>query len=171
MKARSAILRIVGAAAAAGALTWVAATGGVTGGSSTESIATKAVADEGPGYAIEDFAYPNADKILAEQKIKLKSGDGHILLAECTGAPELMEVFSHKSEKVCFRVTGDKGYLSLEIPAVFGVKGNNYAARVEMSAGTEQKTFTVDKNTWTAVGETADEQGRDFMLLEIRTSK
>ncbi|MER7466818.1 hypothetical protein [Streptomyces sp. NPDC097981] len=40
-----------------------------------------------------------------------------------------------------------------------------------MTTGAEQKTFTVDKNTWTAVGETADEQGRDFMLLEIRTSK
>ncbi|MFD7625523.1 hypothetical protein ACFV7Q_05665 [Streptomyces sp. NPDC059851] len=171
MKARSAILRIVGVAAAAGALTWAAVAGGVTGGSATESLATKAIADEGPGYAVEDFAYPNADKILAEQKIKLKSGDGHILLAECTGAPELMEVFSHKNEKVCFRVTGDKGYLSLEIPAVFGVKGNNYAAQVEMSAGTVQKSFTVDKNAWTAVGETADDQGRDFMLLEIRTSK
>ncbi|MFF4160735.1 hypothetical protein [Streptomyces sp. NPDC001678] len=171
MKARSAIRRIVGAAVAAGALTWIAAAGGVTGGSGTEPIATKAVADEGPPDAVENFAYPNADKILAEQKIKLNSGDGHILLAECTGAPELMEVFSHKNEKVCFRVTGDKGYLSLEIPAVFGVKGNDYDARVEMSAGAEQKTFTVDKNAWTAVGESADKQGRDFVLLEIRTSK
>ncbi|KPH99874.1 hypothetical protein OV450_0722 [Actinobacteria bacterium OV450] len=171
MKARSAILRIVGAAVGAGALAWAAVVGGVTGQAGTEGIATKSVADEGPGYAIEDFAYPNADKILAEKKIKLKSGDGHILLAECTGAPELMEVFSHKNEKVCFRVTGDKGYLSLEIPSVFGVKGNNYAAQVDMSVGAEEKTFTVDKNAWTAVGETADDQGREFMLLEIRTSK
>ncbi|WP_327286401.1 MULTISPECIES: hypothetical protein [unclassified Streptomyces] len=170
MKARSTILRIVGAALGTGALTWVAV-GGVTGGTGPENLATQSIADEGPGYAVEDFSYPNADKILAEQKIKLKSGNGRILLAECTGAPELMEVFSHQNEKVCFRVTGDKGYLSLEIPAVFGVKGNNYAAQVEMSAGTEQKTFNVDRNAWTAVGETADGQGRDFMLLEIRTSK
>ncbi|MFD0354147.1 hypothetical protein ACFVHW_10450 [Streptomyces sp. NPDC127110] len=171
MKARSTILRITGAAAVAGVLAWALAAGGVTSGSATESIATTAIAGEGPKDAVEDFAYPNAEKILAEQRIKLKSGDGHILLAECTGAPELMEVFSLKNEKVCFRVTGDKGYLSLEIPAVYGVKGNEYAAQVEMSAGTEQKTFTVDKNSWTAVGQTADEQGRTFMLLEIRTSK
>ncbi|MFG2991798.1 hypothetical protein ACGFZK_21330 [Streptomyces sp. NPDC048257] len=170
MKARSAILRIVGAALAAGALTWVAV-GGVTGGAGAEGLATKAIADEGPGYAIEDFSYPNADKILAEQKIKLKSGDGHILLTECTGAPEQMEVFSHKNEKVCFRTTGNKGYLSLEIPSVFGIKGNEYASQVNMTTGTEEKTFNVDKNAWTAVGETADEKGRDFMLLEIRTSK
>ncbi|MFJ6783177.1 hypothetical protein [Streptomyces yangpuensis] len=170
MKARGTILRIVGAALGTGALTW-AAVSGVTGGTDAKGLATQSVADEGPGYAVEDFSYPNADKILAEQKIKLKSGNGHILLAECTGAPELLEVFPLKNEKVCFRVTGDKGYLSLEIPSVFGVKGNNYAAEVEMSTGTEQKTFTVDKNAWTAVGQTADDQGRDFMLLEIRTSK
>ncbi|MER7730176.1 hypothetical protein ABTX80_04775 [Streptomyces erythrochromogenes] len=170
MKARSTILRIAGAALATGALTW-ATVGGVTGGAGTESLATQSIADEGPGYAVEDFSYPNADKILAEQKIKLKSGNGHILLAECTGAPELMEVFPRQNEKVCFRVTGDVGYLSLEIPSVFGVKGNDYAAQVEMSTGAEQKTFTIDKNAWTAVGHTADEQGRDFMLLEIRTSK
>ncbi|WP_405436494.1 hypothetical protein OG373_06115 [Streptomyces avidinii] len=170
MKARSSFLRTVGAALGAGALTW-AAVAGVTGGSGTEGLATQSIADEGPGYAIEDFAYPNADKILAEQKIKLKSGDGHILLAECTGAPELMEVFSHKNEKVCFRTTGNKGYLSLEIPSVFGIKGNEYASQVNMTTGTEEKSFNVDKNAWTAVGETADEKGRDFMLLEIRTSK
>ncbi|WP_182508772.1 hypothetical protein [Streptomyces sp. WM6372] len=170
MKARSTILRIVGSALAAGALTW-GAVSGVTGGTGTEGLTTQSIADEGPGYAIEDFSYPNADKILAEQKIKLKSGDGHILLAECTGAPEQMEVFSHKNEKVCFRTTGNKGYLSLEIPAVFGIKGNEYASQVNMTTGTEEKTFNVDKNAWTAVGETADEKGRDFMLLEIRTSK
>ncbi|MER5733522.1 hypothetical protein ABT084_35200 [Streptomyces sp. NPDC002138] len=170
MKARTTTLRIAGAALAAGALAWVAL-GGVTGTSPKDVVAAQSIADEGPGYAIEDGAYPNADKILAEQKIKLKSGDGHILLAECTGAPELMEVFSHANEKICFRVTGNKGYLSLEIPAVFGVKGNDYAAQVQMSTGSEEKTFSVGKNTWTAVGETADEQGRDFMLLEIRTAK
>lgn len=171
MKVRSTILRITATAVSAGTLAWVALTGGVTGGSSPEGLATKAISDEGPGYAIEDFAYPNADKILTEQKIKLKRGNGHILLAQCTGAPELMEIFSHKNERACFRVTGDKGYLSLEIPAVFGVKGNDYATQVAMTAGAEEKTFPIEKNSWTAVGETADEQGRDFMLLEIRTSK
>ncbi|MFI1652961.1 hypothetical protein ACH4XT_39395 [Streptomyces avidinii] len=171
MKVRSAILRITAVAVGAGALTWVAVLGGATGHPGAQAPATKAIADEGPGYAIEDFAYPNADKILAEKKIKLKSGDGHILLAECTGAPELMEVFSHKNEKVCFRTTGNKGYLSLEIPSVFGIKGNEYASQVNMITGTEEKTFNVDKNAWTAVGETADDKGRDFMLLEIRTNK
>ncbi|MFD4790329.1 hypothetical protein ACFWN1_25390 [Streptomyces sp. NPDC058459] len=171
MNVRSAILRTVGAAAGAGALAWVAIAGGTSGGTGTDKIATQAVADEGPGYAVEDFAYPNADKILAEKNIKLKKGNGHILLADCGSEEGLLEVYSRINEKVCFKVTGTSGYLSLEIPAVFGVKGNDYASTVDMTAGTEEKTFTVDKNTWTPVGETADEQGRDFMLLEIRTSK
>ncbi|MEU9233505.1 hypothetical protein [Streptomyces subrutilus] len=171
MKVRNTILKITASAAAAGALTWLTVLGGASSVPDAAIPATQSAAGEGPGFAIEDGAYPNAEKILAEQKIKLKSGNGHIQLTECTGAPELMQIFSHENEKVCFQVTGDKGYLSLEIPAVFGVKGNNYSAQVDMSVGSEEKTFTIDKNSWTAVGETADDQGRDFMLLEIRTSK
>ncbi|WP_327738995.1 hypothetical protein [Streptomyces nojiriensis] len=40
-----------------------------------------------------------------------------------------------------------------------------------MKAGAEDKTWDVNKNSWTAVGESADEQGREFMIMEIRTSK
>ncbi|MEV6688455.1 hypothetical protein AB0N28_24420 [Streptomyces sp. NPDC051130] len=131
----------------------------------------KLIADQGPGYAVEDFGYPNADKILAEQHITLKRGDGHILLADCASGTDLMEVWSRQSERICFRVTGAGGYLTLEIPAVYAVKGNDYKAAVDMSVGSERKSFDVNKNAWTSVGESADEQGRDFMLVEIRATK
>ncbi|MFD3547889.1 hypothetical protein ACFWUW_20195 [Streptomyces sp. NPDC058655] len=132
----------------------------------------KAVAGDGPGYAVEDFAYPNADKILAERHITLKRGNGNIQLAECGSAPDLLEFWSREDEKsICFRVTGTQGYLALEIPAVFSVKGNSYATEVDLAVGDEEKTYTVKKNTWTPVGESTDPQGRDFMLMEIRTSK
>ncbi|MFE2326256.1 hypothetical protein ACFXD5_20410 [Streptomyces sp. NPDC059385] len=153
----------------AAALAWLVAAGGADGGN-PDGRAMATVADEGPGYAIEDFGYPNADKILAEKKIVLKRGDGHILLADC-GAPELFEVWSREKEKVCFKISGNKGYLSLEIPAVFAVKGNNYAAQVDMTVGTEEQSFDVKKNSWTPVGESADAQGRDFILMEIRANK
>ncbi|GLV84626.1 hypothetical protein Slala03_43150 [Streptomyces lavendulae subsp. lavendulae] len=171
MKARKTMLRTVGAALGAGALAWCAITAGGIGGASADSSAMKSIADEGPGYAIEDFGYPNADKILAERGITLKRGDGHILLADCASATDLMEVWSRANEKICFRVTGKTGYLTLEIPAVFAVKGNSYSAKVDMTTGAEEKSFDVNKNAWTPVGESADEQGRDFMLLEIRTAK
>ncbi|MFD6940424.1 hypothetical protein ACFWAP_30265 [Streptomyces goshikiensis] len=171
MKARKAIVRTVGAAMGAGALAWFAIAGGVTGAPVADTASMKAIADEGPGYAVEDFAYPNADKILAEQRITLKRGDGHILLADCASATDLLEVYGRKNEKTCFKVTGNSGYLALEIPAVYFIKGNSYAAKVDMSAGSLQKSFDITKNDWTPVGETADEQGRDFMLMEIRTAK
>ncbi|MET8752659.1 hypothetical protein ABZW32_21540 [Streptomyces sp. NPDC004667] len=171
MKARRTMLRTVGAAMGAGALAWFAIAGGVTGGAGADGASMKAIADEGPGYAIEDFGYPNADKILAERGITLKRGDGHIVLADCGGATDLLEVWSRANEKICFKVTGNTGYLTLEIPAVFAVKGNSYSAKVDMTTGSEGKTFDVNKNAWTPVGESADEQGRDFMLMEIRTAK
>lgn len=171
MKIHKGILRTVGSAMAAGALAWLAASGGVTGGPAASGAGMKAVGDEGPGYAIEDFGYPNADRILAEQNITLKRGDGHILLADCASGPGLLEVWPRKKDKVCFRVTGTSGYLTLEIPSVFAVMGNAYSAQVDMTVGSEEKTFDIDKNTWTPVGESADEQGREFMLMEIRTTK
>ncbi|WP_371675478.1 hypothetical protein [Streptomyces sp. NBC_01276] len=172
MKARKTMLSAVGAALGAGALAWLAVAGGVAGtGAPVGASAMGSVADEGPGYAIEDFGYPNADKILAERGITLKRGDGHIVLADCASATDLLEVWSRANDKICFRVTGASGYLTLEIPAVFAVKGNSYSAQVDMTTGTEQKKFDVNKNAWTPVGESADEQGRDFMLMEIRTAK
>ncbi|MFF4583807.1 hypothetical protein ACFY15_36510 [Streptomyces sp. NPDC001373] len=165
------MLRTVGAALGAGALAWFAIAGGAAGGAAADGAAMKSIADEGPGYAIEDFGYPNADKILAERGITLKRGDGHIVLADCGSATDLLEVWSRANDKICFRVTGTTGYLTLEIPAVFAVKGNSYSAQVDMTTGTEQKKYDVNKNAWTPVGESADEQGRDFMLMEIRTAK
>ncbi|MER6394848.1 hypothetical protein ABT263_02130 [Kitasatospora sp. NPDC001603] len=69
--------------------------------------------------------------------------------------------------RFCFKVTGAPGYLGLELPAVYGAKGNDYAVSVHMVTGTEAKSFDLQKNKWTPVGETADPQERDFTLLEI----
>ncbi|MET8751476.1 hypothetical protein ABZW32_15455 [Streptomyces sp. NPDC004667] len=54
----------------------------------------------GPGRAIGDGSCLNADKILAEGKIEPKSGNGRMVLAECAGAPELVEAFSRANWKV-----------------------------------------------------------------------
>ncbi|WP_426368606.1 hypothetical protein [Streptomyces sp. E-08] len=174
MKARKTLVRAVAAATAAGALAWLAITGGASAGptgTDTDSGTMTSIADEGPGYAVEDFGYPDADKILTERHITLKRGDGHIVLADCGSATDLFEVWSRDKDKICFKVSGTRGYLALEIPTVFAVKGNTYSAQVDMTTGTEEKTFDVNKNSWTPVGESADEQGRDFMLMEIRTAK
>ncbi|MFD5474745.1 hypothetical protein [Streptomyces sp. NPDC127105] len=134
-------------------------------------MAASSVAAESPGYAVEDFAYPQADKIQQELGILLKRGDGHIMLAECGSQDGLLEVWSRSNSRICFRVTGASGYLALEIPAVYGVKTNNYDAELTMTVDDEEKNVDVPKNTYQAVGETSDPLGRRHMLVEISTAK
>ncbi|MFI6933973.1 hypothetical protein [Streptomyces sp. NPDC050287] len=160
-------------AAAVGTLAWVTATTGVPGGAPQHSGPTTAlVADGAPGSAVEDFSYPQADKILAEKNIVLKRGDGHITLADCVGGTGLLEIMAReKTDKICFKVVGDSGWLTLEIPAVYAIRGNDYTTAVDMTVGTEEKSFDITKNAWTPVGEAADTEGREHMLVEIRSSK
>ncbi|WP_435194075.1 hypothetical protein [Streptomyces sp. NRRL F-5630] len=133
---------------------------------------TAGVADAAPGYAAEDFAYPRADKILAEKGLVLKRGDGHITLADCASGTGQLEILARdKGDKICFDVIGDEGFLTMEIPAVFSVRGNDYSTTVDMTVGDEEKSFPITENTWTPVGESADPQNRDFLLVEIRTTK
>ncbi|MEU6383452.1 hypothetical protein ABZ847_07800 [Streptomyces bauhiniae] len=91
------------------------------------------------------------------------------MLAAGDSQPGLMGVWARSKAKVCFRVTGDSGWLTLEIPSVHGALGNDYSAQVDMPVGTEEQSYDIDKNSWTPVGESADEQGRKFMLVELRT--
>ncbi|MCQ9184427.1 hypothetical protein KMT30_36395 [Streptomyces sp. IBSBF 2953] len=130
------------------------------------------VVDDAPGYLVEDFNYPGADAIKAQRGITLKRGDGHIVLADCASGTGLMEVYSRKSEKVCFRATGASGYLTLEIPAVYGVKGEaDHEASVQLTTDGATQNLNVGKGEWKAAGEAADPDGRAFVLVEIRTSK
>ncbi|KPI00437.1 hypothetical protein OK074_5870 [Actinobacteria bacterium OK074] len=157
--------------AAAGALAWAALAAGLSGGSHADSGSATAVADEAPGYAVEDFDYPQADKILAEQNILLKRGDGHITLADCATDTGQLQVQARDKSTICFDVKGNSGWLTLEIPSVYLIRGNDYATEADLTVGTEQTTYDITKNAWTPVGESSDEQSREWTLLEIRTSK
>ncbi|MFI7346010.1 hypothetical protein ACWEDZ_32900 [Streptomyces sp. NPDC005047] len=169
MKVRTTIARVLGASALAGGLAWAVLASGVQPADDGPAVS---VADEAPGYAVEDFAYPQADKILEEQGIVLKRGDGHITLADCSSGTDLLQVMARReSQPFCFKTVGDSGWLTLEIPAVYVMRGNDYATQVDMTVGEEEKSFDLEKNTWTSVGESADEQNREHLLVEIRTSK
>ncbi|MCA6092608.1 hypothetical protein LE181_10585 [Streptomyces sp. SCA3-4] len=141
-------------------------------------VAAATAADTAP-TGVEDFEYPQADKIFKDRGIKLKRGDGHIVLAACDSQPGLIEVYARGMQKTdtagqgkfCFRVNGKAGYLSLELPAVYGAKGNDYAVTVNMLTASQEKSFELEKNKWTGVGETTDPQGREFTLLEIVAKK
>ncbi|MGC9500867.1 hypothetical protein [Streptomyces sp. WG7] len=160
-------MRILGAAATAGALTWAVLAQG--GADAAAGPSTEAVADTAPGYAIEDYNYPGADKILAERNIVLKRGDGHIVLADCASGDNLLQFLARDQEDVCFRVTADEGWLTLELPAVHGVKTDDSAnTHLEMTAEGDQVEYDIPADTWEGVGESVD--GRDHVLVEIRVT-
>ncbi|MFJ9596004.1 hypothetical protein ACIRS3_24990 [Streptomyces virginiae] len=165
MKARNAWTRLLGTAVAAGVLAWAALAGG-----QPSDPAAAPVADAGPGYAVEDYNYPNADKILAEQGIVLKRGDGHIVLADCRSEENLLKFLARDRADVCFKVIGDEGFLTLEIKSVHGVRtddsGNTHLA---MTAENNRVEYNIPAKTWEGVGESVD--GREHVLVEIRVTK
>ena len=130
------------------------------------AVAQDAADDQQPSL-VEDFAYPGADKILAERGIKLLKGDGHILLAECvtnaTGQIALRS--SQHSDLICFKVTGTTGWLSLEIPEVYSIKGDGHLgeATITTDEGATTRKETIKKNEWTPIN-----SGDGGTLLELK---
>jgi hypothetical protein len=134
------------------------------------AVATE-VADDLPPFAVEDFNYPRAAAIEAERGFLLKRGDGHIVLAECTEA-NVLEVFARNqpSSRVCFRTTGNEGYLTLELPAVLGITTNDVASTdvTLTSESGERAEFTdLPRNHAEPLGESIAGPG---ILVEIRFS-
>ncbi|MFB7177325.1 hypothetical protein ACFCYI_06435 [Streptomyces sp. NPDC056257] len=165
MNSRNAWTRILGTATAAGALAWAVLAGG-----QPSSATTEPVADPGPGYAVEDYNYPNADKILAEQGIVLKRGDGHIVLADCRSEENLLKFLARDRADVCFKVTGNEGFLTLEIKSVHGVRTDASAnTHLAMTAENDRVEYNIPAKTWEGVGESVD--GREHVLVEIRVTK
>ncbi|WP_309505513.1 hypothetical protein [Streptomyces phytophilus] len=159
---------------ACGALAGLAAVLLAAGASSGagEAGTTAPAADGTAAYAVEDFTYPQADRIYQETGILLKRGDGRITMADCATAANVLQVYARgNAAPTCFGVTGNGGFLTLEMKSVYGIRGNDFTTKVDMTVDAQEKSFDVDKNAWTPVGESADPEGREHMLVEIRTGK
>ncbi|MEV0388216.1 FG-GAP-like repeat-containing protein [Nonomuraea sp. NPDC050643] len=130
--------------------------------------------------------YPGAAEILAAQNVRLISGDGHILLADCAtpaqGDIGLLKVWTTDEAigadgigRVCFQVTSSGGVLNLEVPGVFEIRGDGQregtghqvTARLRSDDG-EQLTVDVDPDGSTQVGLGADPDASPTMLLQLR---
>ncbi|MEV3950377.1 hypothetical protein AB0K57_22385 [Streptomyces halstedii] len=158
-------------ATAAAAAVSVAALVTVAHATETANTASAGTAAGPPPSAVEDFSYPNAAQIEAQKGIVLKRGDGHIILADCASATDLMEVYSRTHGKFCFRVSGKSGYLSLEIPAVYGMKTDSaHRADVRLIAEGSEQNVAVPKDEFKGVGQANDPESRDHTLVEISTS-
>jgi hypothetical protein len=130
-----------------------------------------------PGPIEENYDYPNAEAIYAERGIRLKKGDGRILLVDCpANRTGLLVVESRIHPKpagdFCFQIKGGKGFVTMELPAAYFIVGdgkNLLTAKVT----TEGETSTVDvkKDGHTPIGESSDPQGREGALVELRVKQ
>ncbi|MFJ6792819.1 hypothetical protein [Streptomyces sp. NPDC091268] len=120
--------------------------------------------------AVEDFAYPDAAKIQAEQQIVLKRGDGHITLTTCEGTPDIT-VKSRTGQKLyCFDVNAPKGYVTLELPDAFGIWTEAFPVKATITADGQNKTvIDAPANDYKPFGEAGD-TGERSILLELRVT-
>lgn len=148
--------------------------------SGTPSVAAVSTGpDETPlPSAVETFEYPNAAKILKEQGIALRKGDGHILLADCRVSKDIqvMTSMDHPGQTerglYCFKVTGTgkTGYLSLEIPKVYNIMTGDVAVRASLTAEGQTQTVTVPKNDGKGVGTGGTPPTAPTVLVELRVT-
>ncbi|WP_216215983.1 hypothetical protein [Amycolatopsis aidingensis] len=142
----------------------------VTGAASedVDQVASGAAPEGGQPGIVEDYEYPGADQILEERGITLKRGDGRILLVECDDSNELMEVWSRSKGRFCFSIAPQGGYLALEVPEVYGAKGDDHSIEVTVTNRDRIETYDVSRNGWTPIGEGDDPDNGPATLLEIR---
>ena len=136
----------------------------------TTTAAANAEDAEHP-YAIEDFAYPGAAKILADKGIVLRKGDGHIVLAECT-APHQIQVWTLQNAegKYCFRVTGKTGRLTLEVNNVHAIRTEDRPVRATLTVEGERTTVDVPKDDFKPVGEGDANNPAPAVLVELKVT-
>ncbi|GAA4554403.1 hypothetical protein [Amycolatopsis samaneae] len=118
-----------------------------------------APADDVPPPIVEDHIHPAADRILAEQGVKLTNGDGNIFLVPCPAAlseaqmlaDDLIRVRRNLQPMLCFRETGTYigSELNMDIPGVTFVKAADRVLRVTFA---EQDTpMNITKGEWTPI--------------------
>ncbi|MBP2477510.1 hypothetical protein JOF53_006382 [Crossiella equi] len=147
--------------------TRLAALAVTTFAASLTAVPVALAADEPPPIE-EDYAYPGADRIYAEKGIRLKRGDGRIVLVDCVNGADQLEVWARNKPKFCFTVSGAPGWVTLELPQVYLIKGesHNVDAVVQVAGKPTADTLRLKKSEWNPIGEGSSTS--DATLLEFR---
>lgn len=137
--------------------------------------AVAADAPEVQSSLVEDYAYPGAEQILAEHGLRLFTGDGHVefvpsTVGPCaTGLVMVEAVVEDELAVYCFRTSGVRGFLTMEVPNTFVLRGGSKP--VEATAqlpGEVEETYKVPVNTSVPV-EPGDGQAMpEAILVELR---
>ncbi|MGY4645845.1 hypothetical protein [Cellulomonas sp. URHB0016] len=125
---------------------------------------------------VEDFAYPGADVILAEHGLKVFKGDGHIEVVSSGEpcAPGLIQVESMPDVEpylgyFCFATSGARGFLTLEVPNTFLLRGGDKPVKATAKLpGEALETYAVPANASVAVDPGDGAETPQAILVELR---
>lgn len=130
---------------------------------------------------VEDFEYPGAEEILEEHGLRVFTGDGHIELAgtasgrtRCAvGLVEVDALVGEAQEQryFCFRMSGTRGFLTMELRGAFGVRGGDrpVEATAVLPDG-DEKVYDVPVNLTVPIdpGAAGDDGPIENVLVELR---
>jgi hypothetical protein len=119
----------------------------------------------------DDFSYPDADKIASERDIVLTRGDGHVLLGDCRTGTDLIEVWSVVKDTQCFTSKGASGWLTLDQPRPYLIRGNSRRFEATLLANGQTQAVDVPVNTWTPVGEGTSPDSSPASLIELKIAE
>ncbi|MCA6095925.1 hypothetical protein LE181_27650 [Streptomyces sp. SCA3-4] len=123
---------------------------------------------------VESFAYPGAAKIVQDQQITLKRGDGHILLTDCSLKHDIQVESRIGKNYYCFSVSGKQGFLTLELPDVYFLWNKELPVQAKVTADGETTVVNAPaakpgQENLTHIGETSN-SGKPSVLLELRVT-
>jgi hypothetical protein len=144
----------------------------------TGNFAQAADADA-PSSLVEDFTHPGAATILEQYEIKVFKGDGHIMFAERRsyddGQCTVGQIQVEKSLAVepygyfyCFKTVGTKGFLTLEVPATFGVRGGSVPLQATAMLPEGNETYQIAPNQPVAISPGSGDEMPKAVLVELR---
>ncbi|MFF2051757.1 hypothetical protein ACFVU2_09160 [Leifsonia sp. NPDC058194] len=126
------------------------------------------------GFTVENFQHPGAGRIAVEFNILLKEGDGNIIHQPCDPLKEQITVESSTGDfsrddypKLCFGLTGDKGWLTMEIPGSYLVKApKKHAVTATTTDDLTTRTVVVPADKPVYVDTSAEQTG--VVVVELR---
>ncbi|MFI6763664.1 hypothetical protein ACIBF5_31520 [Micromonospora sp. NPDC050417] len=129
---------------------------------------------------VEDFTHPGADQILAQHGLKVFKGDGHIVFVGSRGFETDQqcardEIQVEKTLDVepygvwyCFKSTGPSGYLALEVPGTFGIRGGDRPITAKANLPEGERTYSVPAYTPVAIRPGTGPETPQAVLVELR---
>jgi hypothetical protein len=116
----------------------------------------------------EDYAYPGAETYLP-LGIRLQSGDGNLLLVDCSTPDYTLKVESF-ADPFCFKLRGPRGALTLELPEAFLVESKVAGATATVVANGQSTAVKLSVGKYTTLVQVSGSSAVYPTLVALRIS-